>query len=73
MKLALSIIEIVISVVLLTAILLQQRGSGLGDTFGGGGGGAYRSKRGFERTLHYFTVVSAILFVGVAIVSLFVH
>ena len=73
MKLILSIVQIILSILLLTSVLLQQRGTGLGDTFGGGGGGVYRSRRGFEKTLHYFTVVVSILFVTAAIVSLFVH
>ena len=73
MKLFLSIVQIILSVVLLTVVLLQQRGTGLGDTFGGGGGGVYRSKRGFEKTLHTFTIVVAVLFVAAAIASLFVH
>jgi len=73
MKIILFIIQIVLSITLIAVILLQQQSTGLGDTFGGGGGGVYRSKRGFEKTLHLFTVAVAILFVIAAIASLFVH
>jgi len=62
----------ILSVLLVTTILVQQRGSGLGDAFGGGGS-IYRSKRGLERTLHIATIVLAALFVIAAIGSLFVH
>ena len=74
MNVVLAIIEIILSITLITVILLQQRGSGLGDAFGGGsGGGVYRSKRGIEQLLHRLTIFTAILFVGVAIATLFVH
>ena len=72
MKLALTIVQLSISVLLVTVILLQQRGSGLGDTFGGGGS-VYRSKRGLERTLHQATIGLAVLFVAGAVAALFVH
>ena len=73
MKLTLIIGQLIISVLLGIVILLQQRGSGLGDAFGGSGGGVYRSKRGIERTLHQATIVLAILFVASAIAALFVR
>ncbi len=74
MKLALAIIEIILSITLIAVILLQQRGSGLGDAFGGGsGGGVYRSKRGIEKLLHRLTIFIAFLFVAVAIANLFVR
>lgn len=72
MKLALTIVQLIISALLATVILLQQRSSGLGDAFGGGGS-VYRSKRGIERTLHRATIILAVLFVGGAIAALFVH
>ncbi len=73
MKLALIVVQLIISVLLGTVILLQQRGSGLGDAFGGSGGGVYRSKRGVERTLHQATIVLAVLFVAGSITALFVR
>ncbi len=44
----LDIIQIILAVLLITAILLQNRGAGLGATFGGEGN-IYRTKRGAER------------------------
>ncbi|MCW1892551.1 MAG: preprotein translocase subunit SecG [Candidatus Uhrbacteria bacterium] len=63
------IIQMVLSVLLITAILLQQRGSGLGAAFGGGSE-VFRTKRGVEKILHYATIAIAILFFGNAILTL---
>lgn len=61
--------QVVISVLLVIAILLQQRGTGLGAAFGGEGN-MYRTKRGFEKTLYRGTIVLGILFFGTAILQL---
>ncbi len=49
------IIQIIISIVLITVILLQSQGTGLGSTWGGGGE-SYHTKRGIEKVLLYVTV-----------------
>lgn len=67
----LPIAQIVVSVVLIAAILLQQRGGGLGGAFGGAGT-SYHTKRGFEKTIFTTTVIFAALFVALSIVSLLV-
>lgn len=64
--------QMLLSFLLIAVILIQQRGTGLGDAFGGGGT-VYRSKRGIERTLHRATILFAILFVGLAFGSLFLR
>ena len=64
-------IQAVICVLLVTAILLQQRGTGLGAAFGGEGN-VYRTKRGFEKTLFRSTIILAALFFGIAILQLLV-
>lgn len=53
--------QLVVSVALILAILLQSRGSGLGGTFGGDSA-VYRSRRGIERRLWQFTIVLIALF-----------
>jgi protein translocase SecG subunit len=59
---------VVISILLMVAVLLQNRSGGIGTVFGGSGGGEfYRSKRGIEAFLYNGTVILGILF---AIVSL---
>jgi preprotein translocase subunit SecG len=54
--------QIVVSIALIVAILLQARGTGLSGTFGGDSA-VYRSRRGIERRLWQFTIVLLILFV----------
>jgi preprotein translocase subunit SecG len=54
--------QLIVSVALTFAILLQSRGSGLGGTFGGDSA-VYRSRRGIERRLWQFTIVLIVLFV----------
>jgi preprotein translocase subunit SecG len=64
MKQTLLIIQIVVSVLLIISILLQVRGSGLGNLFGNIGGEFYRSRRGIEKLLFRGTIILAILFVA---------
>jgi preprotein translocase subunit SecG len=54
--------QIIVSIALMAAILLQARGTGLSGTFGGDSA-VYRSRRGIERRLWQFTIVLAFLFV----------
>ncbi len=58
----LNIIQIIIAILLITVILLQNRGSGLSGIFGGSGGNIYRTKRGIEKKLFIATIIFAILF-----------
>ena len=68
----LSIIQIVVAILLITTILLQSRGSGLSGVFGGGGeGNVYRTKRGAEKIIFYFTIIFSIIFLGTALLNLF--
>lgn len=61
--------QIVISVLLIIAILFQQKGGGLGSAFGGDGQ-VYRSRRGLEKVLFVATIIFAVLFIGGALASL---
>jgi len=63
-----NILQIIFAVVLTAAILLQARGSGLGNAFGGGGN-IYRTKRGAEKFLFNATIVTSILFFAIAFVN----
>lgn len=69
MQTYLNIAQIVVSLALIMAILLQVRGGGLGGIFGQADT-VYRTKRGVEKTLFQFTVILAVLFVIVSIFSL---
>ena len=60
---------IIISIGLTLAILFQTKGGGLGGIFGQADT-VYRTKRGVEKTLFQLTIVLAVLFVIISIVSL---
>lgn len=64
----LSIALILISVLLSGAILIQQRGSGLGSAFGGENA-VYRTKRGLEKGVFYATIGLSCLFFATALLS----
>ena len=63
--------QISVSVLLIVSILLQQRGVGLGATFGGDGA-AFRTKRGLEKGLFYATIVLSTLFLGLGLALIIV-
>ena len=60
--------QIIVSIALIAAILLQARGTGLSGTFGGDSA-VYRSRRGVERRLWQFTIVLLALFVIFSLAS----
>jgi preprotein translocase subunit SecG len=69
MQTYLNISQIVLSVALILIVLLQVRGGGLGGIFGQADT-VYRTKRGLEKTMFQLTIVLAVLFIIIAIVSL---
>ena len=62
--------QIGLSLLLIAAILLQQRGTGLSSTFGGGSL-EYSTKRGAEKIIFWATIVLAILFLAVSVARVF--
>ncbi len=66
-----NVAQIVLSIALILTILLQVRGGGLGGIFGQADT-VYRTKRGVEKTLLQLTIVLAVLFIGVSLISLIV-
>jgi len=67
----LQISQLVLAVLMGVAILLQQRGSGLGGAFGGSSN-VFSTKRGIDKTLFRATIVIAVLFFLVSLLSLVV-
>ena len=66
METALTIIHVIVSILLALAILMQNKGGGLGAAFGGGGE-FHATKRGAEKFLHNGTILLTALFVLLAI------
>jgi preprotein translocase subunit SecG len=64
------VLQIVVAILLILSILMQNRGAGLGASFGGGGE-IYRTKRGAEKFLFRSTIVLIVIFVALALAGLF--
>ena len=69
MKQAIFIAQIIVSMAIIIAVLLQQRGGGLSGVFGGSGS-VYRTKRGLEKGLFVITIILVFLFVAAGVVNL---
>jgi preprotein translocase subunit SecG len=68
-----NIIQIILSVALIAAIVLQSKGAGLGGLSGGSeGGGVFRARRGVEKLLFNITIVLAIVFFITAVINVVV-
>lgn len=63
-------IQIVLSVLLTVAVLLQRSEAGLGGAFGGGADTVHHTRRGFEKTLFTATIILGILFALSALAAL---
>lgn len=63
---AASYVQIISSVFLIIFILLQNRGTGLSEIFGGGSESFY-TRRGFDKVLFVGTIILSVLFVGSAL------
>ena len=67
----LKISQVIVAILLIIAILLQNKGAGLSGVFGGGGGDVYMAKRGFEKKLFNFTIMLSIIFLGLSLYIVF--
>lgn len=65
------IAQIVIALLLMLAVLFQNRGTGLGSAFGGTGG-VYLTKRGLEKKLFLATIVLAAIFILLSLSIFFI-
>ena len=63
------IVQAILAVTLIVALLLQLRGQGFSGTFGSGSDSIYRTRRGVEKTLFQFTIVLAVAFMVIAVVT----
>ena len=62
--------QIIIAILLIILILFQQRGTALGSSFGGEGGGFYATRRGIQKKILWATVISGVLFILLALLNL---
>lgn len=68
MKQYLNLAQILLSIALIIAILLQSRGAGFGGAFGTQST-VFRTRRGLERTLFQITIILAVVFTLISIIS----
>jgi protein translocase SecG subunit len=67
-------VQIILSVILITAVLLQQSAAGMGGAMGGSDAGSsfHHTRRGFEKFLFYLSIVCGILFALFAFLSIII-
>ena len=61
---------IITSLSLIASIVLQNKGVGLGGLTGQDAGSVFSARRGMEKTLFWITIVLAIVFVVLVIVTI---
>lgn len=66
-----NIAEIIISLVLILVLLVQSRGAGFDGTFNSDSS-VFRTRRGVEKTLFQLTIVLAVVFVVISVLSVVV-
>ena len=63
---------IITSIALITSVILQNKGVGLGGLTGSDTGGVFSARRGIEKTLFYITIGLAVVFFILTIVTVIV-
>ncbi len=71
-ELALNISLIITSIALITSIVLQSKGAGLGLLSGGDAGSFYSARRGIEKILFRVTMGLSVLFFVLVLASIVV-
>ena len=66
-----AIIQIVLSALIITLILLQERSSGMSGLLGGDSSGYYQARRGMEKMIFYSTIALCVIFIGLAVYQLY--
>lgn len=68
----LDIALIITAIALITSVVLQSKGIGLGGLTGQDTGGVFTARRGIEKTLFWITIGLAILFVVLTLVVIII-
>lgn len=61
----LALAQILVSTVVIMLVLMQVRGTGFGAALGGQDA-SFRTRRGFQRSLHRLTIVVFVVFLGIS-------
>ena len=73
MNVTMNLAQIVISIALIVAIVLQSKGAGLGGLTGATEGSVFRARRGVEKLLFNITIGLAIAFFVTSILNVMVN
>lgn len=68
MNQALAVTQIIVSILIITLILLQAQGTGLGNTWTGGGE-TYHTRKGVEKIVFYATIVGIAIFILISLAN----
>lgn len=68
----LTLLQSIVSVILIACILIQERSSGFSSVLGGSPTTPYQTRRGLEKTIFRVTVIAAGLFIILSIANLIV-
>jgi len=68
LNLYLNVVQIIISIALIALAIMQSKSSGLGSMFGGDSS-IYRTRRGIEKTMFRLTIVLAVAFFLISLLS----
>ncbi len=69
----LQIALIITSIALIAAVVLQNKGIGLGGLTGQDTGSVFGTRRGIEKTLFYITIALSVLFIILVMVTIAVN
>jgi preprotein translocase subunit SecG len=72
LKTYIDIALIITSLALITSVILQNKGVGLGGFTGGDSGGVFSARRGIEKTLFWITIILSGLFFILTMVAVLV-
>ena len=63
---------IITSIALITSVILQNKGVGLGGLTGGDTGGVFTARRGIEKTLFWITIILSALFFILTLITVLI-
>lgn len=72
MSIYINLVQIIVSVALIAAIVLQSKGAGLGGLTGASEGGVFRARRGVEKLLFNITIGLSLVFFATAIMNVII-
>lgn len=72
METYLNIAMIITSIALITSVVLQSKGAGLGGLSGGDTGGVFSARRGIEKILFRITIILSVIFFSLAIYTVMI-